>query len=219
VRPSLNPTEVDARTSLVHALTRTGSSIPQREDLHEKVRSPIAGRRLLFVVDASGSQAAQQRMRFVKGAVLSVLEDSTRRRDEVAVIAFRGTEASLVLAPTHSLDDARAALAYLPTGGRTPLAHALEMAATYVTDQTTLILLTDGRANVPRHSGDAWTDAVSAASALRCPALVIDSGAEPPATSRARLLAEALGATHIRLDALAETSILPLIPLAPFAPD
>jgi magnesium chelatase subunit D len=210
---STNPDEVDVRASMVYALTRTGSPAPQREDLHEKVRTPVAGRRLLFVVDASGSQAAQQRMRFVKGAVRSILEESTRHRDEVAVIAFRGAQASLVLAPTKSLDEARAAMAYLPTGGRTPLAHGLEMASTYVTDDTMLILLTDGRANVPSHTDDPWTDAMRAASALRCPSLVIDSGAESPATSRARQLADALGATHIRLDALAEASITSVLPL------
>ncbi len=126
-RPSDNPVEIDARATIVHAVANTGSVRPRIEDLHEVVRAPVGHRRFVFVVDASGSQAPQQRMRFVKGAAVAMLEQSAHRRDEVAIIAFRGAAANLVLPPTCSVDDAVAALAYLPTGGRTPLAHGLEL--------------------------------------------------------------------------------------------
>jgi magnesium chelatase subunit D len=211
-RPSERPLEIDARATVVHALARSGSPRPQTEDLHEIVRAPVGSRRFVFVVDASGSQAAQQRMRFVKGAVVAMLERSARRHDEVVLIAFRGSSASVVLPPTHSVDEATTALAYLPTGGRTPLAHGLELAAHYVTDGTTLILLTDGRANVPSRSDDAWADALGAAAAFTCPALVVDSESEPRETGRARQLAEALGAAHVRLADVDETSMLQLVP-------
>jgi magnesium chelatase subunit D len=210
-RPSPSPAEIDARATVVHALGSTGSARPRVDDLHEKVRAPIASRRFVFVVDASGSQAAQQRMRFVKGAVVAMLKQSARRQDEVALIAFRGPSATLLLPPTRSLEDAASALAYLPTGGRTPLAHGLELAAQHVTDRTTLVLLTDGRANVPSRSENAWADALDAASALRCPALVVDSESAPDAGGRARQLADALGAAHVRLDELDETSLVRLI--------
>jgi len=210
-RPSQRPTEVDIRASVVHAIARNGTPRPGIEDLHETVRAPVAGRRFVFVVDASGSQAAHQRMRFVKGAVVAMLERSARRSDEVVLIAFRGSSASVVLPPTHSVDEATAAMAYLPTGGRTPLAHGLELAAHYVTEGTTLILLTDGRANVPSRSEDAWADALRAAAALTCPALVVDSASEPGETGRARRLAEALGAAHVRLDDVDEMSMLRLV--------
>jgi magnesium chelatase subunit D len=203
--------EVDARATIVHAIADTGSARPRIEDLHEIVRAPAGNRRFVFVVDASGSQAAQQRMRFVKGAAIAMLDRSAQRRDEVAVIAFRGPSASLVLAPTSSVDDAIAALAYLPTGGRTPLAHGLELAAQYVTDDTTLIVLTDGRANVPSRSDDAWQDAVMAAAAFTCAAVVVDSEDPLQPTGRARRLSELLKASYVRLGEVNETAMLRLM--------
>jgi len=210
-RSSETPVEIDARATVVHALASTGLARPRIEDLHEKIRAPLGGRRFVFVVDASGSQAAHQRMRVVKGAVIGILEQSARRQDEVVLIAFRGASASVILPPTRHADDAAAALAYLPTGGRTPLAHGLELAAQYVTDSTTLVLLTDGHANVPTRSDDPWADAVQAAAALKCPVLIVDSEVGPNATGRAGQLAETLGAGHVRLDAVGETSVVHLI--------
>ena len=74
----------------------------------------------MFVVDASGSMAARQRMSAVKGAVLSLLTDAYQRRDKVAVIGFRGAEAELLLPPTHSVEAGAQRLTELRTGGRTP---------------------------------------------------------------------------------------------------
>jgi magnesium chelatase subunit D len=181
------------------------------EDLHEKRRAQQSGTRFIFVVDASGSHAVSQRMRLVKGAVTALLDRSARRHDEVVVVAFRGAAASVVLEPTQDLDEAQSALAYLPTGGRTPLAHGLELAAGYVTDATALIVLTDGRANVPSRGEDAWEDAVNAAGAIKCPALVIDSETGPQRFGRARQLADAMRATYAELDALDETEALRLM--------
>ncbi|MFK4985819.1 VWA domain-containing protein, partial [Klebsiella pneumoniae] len=73
--------------------------------------------------------AARQRMEQVKGTVLSLLEDAYRRRDQVALIAFRGQQAELLLPPCNRVEQAERALRELPTGGRTPLAHALALAA------------------------------------------------------------------------------------------
>ena len=97
-------------------------------DLHQKVKAGRQGSLMLFVVDASGSMAALQRMEMVKATVLSLLRDAYERRDEVGVIAFRGTKAELLLSPTRSVDTAEKQLRDLPTGGRTPLAHALQVA-------------------------------------------------------------------------------------------
>src|SRR6202044_2341231 len=91
---------------------------------------------------------------------------------------------------------------YLPTGGRTPLAHGLDLAARYVTLRTVLILLTDGRAHVPLTSDDGSADALAVAAALTCPALVIDSETGPHPLGRSTLLADAMRATCIRLDGL-----------------
>jgi magnesium chelatase subunit D len=147
-------------------------------------------------------------MALVKGAVNGLLDTSVRHRDEVMVIAFRGAGAEIVLAPTRSADAARLALAYLPTGGRTPLAHGLELAAGHVTDSTVLVLVTDGRANVASAGADPWTDALQAAAAIACPALVIDTETAAQATGRARQLAQAMRATHVLLEGLDEARLL-----------
>src|SRR5207302_11073035 len=87
-------------------------------DLHRKERSGRVGTLLLFVVDASGSMAARRRMELVKGTVLGLLQSAYEQRDEVGVVAFRGTQAEVLLPPTGSVELADRALRELPTGGR-----------------------------------------------------------------------------------------------------
>lgn len=199
-RRSETPRELDLRPSLVHAVTHTGVARIRVEDLHERVRAPRASTRFILIVDSSGSHAIQDRMRLVKGAVGGLLEASHGRHDEVVVIACRGAEAHVLVEPTSSREDADRALDYLPTGGRTPLAHGLELAATYVTDHAVAVLITDGHANVPLRSDDAWADALGAASALNCLALVIDTEDDQRATGNPKKLAAAMRATCIRLE-------------------
>jgi magnesium chelatase subunit D len=148
-RPAADPRELDLRTSIVHTVVNTGSPDLRRDDLHERMRARRAGSRYIFIVDSSGSHAVQARMRLVKGAVTGLLYASHQRGDEVVVISCRGAAAEVLVEPTSSKDDAERALEYLPTGGRTPLAHALELAAGYVTDHAVVIVVTDGHANVP----------------------------------------------------------------------
>lgn len=130
----------------------------------------------IFVVDASGS-AALHRLAEAKGAVELLLADCYVRRDQVALIAFRGNNAELLLPPTRSLARAKRSLAGLPGGGGTPLAAGLD-AAFALADlirrkgQTpTIILLTDGRANIARDGAQgrprAEEDAMNAARQLR----------------------------------------------------
>lgn len=210
-RQAAEPRELDVRATVVHAIGHTGSARPRSYDLHEIVRKPVGGRRYLFVIDASGSQAARQRMRLVKGAVDGLLGNSVRRGDEVAIITFRGPSAEIALAPTSDADSARQALHYLPTGGRTPLAHAFDLAAGLVTDDTVLVLLTDGRANVALHSDDPWADALAAASRVACPALVIDSESGPNAAGRAREIATHMRAAYQPLDAIDSGALIDLV--------
>jgi magnesium chelatase subunit D len=147
----------------------------------------------------------------VKGAVAGLMDTSVRRHDEVAVVVFRGAAAEIVLHPTCDAQEARAALTYLPTGGRTPLAHGLELAAGLVTEDTAMVLLTDGRANVPSRTEDPWADALDAAAAITCPVLVIDSETGPHPSGRARQLADRMHGTHLALDALDEVRLLDLV--------
>jgi magnesium chelatase subunit D len=199
------PVELDLRATLSHTLRETGGLQPRVEDLHERVRKPRTGTRYLFVVDSSGSHAVQQRMRIVKGAISSLLTRSFKREDEVAMIVFRGTSAQVVLEPTQVLPDALAALEYLPTGGRTPLAAALDQARGYLTPATLLILLTDGRANIPLHGGDPWQEALDAAQLMSCNAIVVDTETSAQRLGQCEELAKILGARYLSLEELAQT--------------
>jgi magnesium chelatase subunit D len=188
------------------------------------VRDGRTGTLLAFVVDASGSMAARRRMELVKGTVLGLLRSAYEQRDEVAVIAFRGLQAEVLLPPTRSVEQAEQALRTLPTGGRTPLAHALVTAEAVIHQArrvnsslpVLLILLSDGRANVPLPGtrDDPWQQAVNAAQALAAigvPALVLDSDAGFVRLGRAPQLAQALGATCIPLEEISsETLVLKL---------
>ena len=131
-------------------------------DVREKVRETKTGSLILFVVDASGSMAAQRRMVAVKGAILSLLLDAYQRRDRVGLIAFRGTSAQVLLPPTGSVDLAHTLLREMPTGGRTPLSRGLLLAMEVIEAEKQkdrnvlplLVLLSDGRANVAMGSTD-----------------------------------------------------------------
>ena len=118
------------------------------------MREGREGNLILFAVDASGSMAARQRMRAVKGAVLSLLLDAYQRRDKVGLVTFRGTGAEVALPPTSSVEAAARRLTSLATGGRTPLAAGLARAAQVLATERLrdprrrplLVVVTDGRA-------------------------------------------------------------------------
>jgi magnesium chelatase subunit D len=189
-----------------------------QSDLRRQVKEGKRASLILFVVDASGSMAAQRRMETVKGAVLSLLTDAYRRRDQVAVIAFGGPRATMLLAPTRSVDRAEEDLRELPTGGRTPLPHALQLALTTVKQAGNgkecapiLILLSDGKANVPlSEGGDAWRESVALAEQLAASgvaSLVLDTENGYLRLGRAAQLAEVLGAQCVGLDDLGAESL------------
>ncbi|MEM1263336.1 MAG: magnesium chelatase subunit D [Pseudomonadota bacterium] len=163
----------------------------------------------LFVVDASGSTAAA-RLAEVKGAIELLLAECYVRRDEVALIAFRGTEPECILSPTRSLARAKRELMALPGGGGTPLAGAVDMAAqltgSLIRDgrRVLVVFLTDGRGNIGRDGtpghGEAGAHGLAAAkdfAALGCAALVIDTGRRPRPACRE--FADAAGAEYLPL--------------------
>lgn len=107
----------------------------------------------IFAVDASGS-SAMHRMSEAKGAVELLLSECYVRREKVALVAFRGARAEVLLSPTFALARARRALSSLPGGGATPLASGIETARTLAAagraggQVSLLVMLTDGRANI-----------------------------------------------------------------------
>ena len=215
--PDVRPTDLAVTATLHHSLMRTGglSSAGRlevtAEDLHQKVKAGRQGNLMLFVVDASGSMAALQRMEKVKATVLSLLRDAYERRDEIGVIAFRGTKAELLLSPTRSVDTAEKQLRDLPTGGRTPLAHALQVATDVLNrnsgasrPEPLLIVVSDGKANVALDgTGDAWQQSLEYAQSFgrkAIAALVLDTEVGFVRMGRAGELAAALGAQCLSLE-------------------
>jgi magnesium chelatase subunit D len=163
----------------------------------------------IFVVDASGS-SAMHRLAEAKGAVELLLAQCYVRRDRVALVAFRGQSAEVLLAPTRSLVRARRSLAALPGGGGTPLAAGIDQAAMLADsvrrrgETPLIVLMTDARANVARDGAAdpqrAEEEALQAAGALRrngFAALLIDTSPRPrPVGER---FAAAMGARYLPL--------------------
>jgi magnesium chelatase subunit D len=178
-------------------------------DIRIKRFEEKSDRLLIFAVDASGSSALT-RLAEAKGAVELLLAQAYARRDHVALIAFRGTEAELLLPPTRSLVQTKRRLAELPGGGGTPLAAGMVTAFEQATQATrrgltpTIAFLTDGRANIALDGRadrkQAAIDAQQIARVLRMhgtDAIVIDTGNRPePAL---RNLAQTLDAAYLPL--------------------
>jgi magnesium chelatase subunit D len=183
--------------------------IVTRDDFRVKRIKQRSETTAIFVVDASGSAAAQ-RLGEAKGAVELILADCYVRRDKASLIAFRGKGAEQLLPPTRSLERAKRALAGLPGGGGTPIAMGLDLSLNTALQvrraggRPIIILLTDGRANVTRNGQGsrprATEEALQAARALaslNIQSLMIDVSPDPrPA---ARDLASAMDATYIAL--------------------
>lgn len=183
----------------------------RKEDIRLRRFRQKAGTTTIFVVDASGS-AALHRLGEAKGAVETLLADCYVRRDQVAVVAFRGQGAEVLLPPTPSLVRAKRSLAGLPGGGPTPLASGLDAAAGLAAESARrgraplLVLLTDGRANIARDGTQgrpaAEADALAAAVPIRLagiPTLLVDTSPRPH--PYAKRLAEAMGARYLPLPA------------------
>ena len=197
------------RQSIAGAAARGGRIDVRRDDFRVQRYRERAQTTTIFAVDASGSQALN-RLAEAKGAVELLLADCYVRRDQVALIAFRGPGAEVVLPPTRSLTRARRSLAGLPGGGGTPLAAGIDASRLLVDsvrrkgDSAVLILMTDGRGNLARDGRPdrerAQSDALQAAVELRLcgvQALLIDTAPRPqPAAVK---IAEAMGARYLAL--------------------
>ncbi|HEX9114959.1 MAG TPA: VWA domain-containing protein [Anaerolineae bacterium] len=193
----------------------------KRQDLQRKVRVRRTANLVLFVVDASWSMAAAERMEATKGAILSLLHDAYQRRDQVGLVVFQREDARVVLPPTSSVELAQSALRDIPVGGKTPLSAGLLAAYRVCVGARRrdpevvplIIILTDGAGNVsvtgmpPQEEAGRVADMIHQ-SHLRC--IVINM--EHPAFDRglAMQLAVELGGVcytlpELRADTLVQT--------------
>ena len=158
----------------------------ESQDLRQKIRERKVGNLIVFVVDASASMDAEQRMAATKGAILSLLQDAYVRRDRVAVVIFKNRTAEVVLRPTSSVSLARRRLEKLSVGGTTPLTHGLMAGYKVVktellrdpTIRPLLVLISDGRGNISMFKEEPLVEAQKVAALIEAEnidALVIDS--------------------------------------------
>ncbi|MFF4020433.1 putative cobaltochelatase [Streptomyces sp. NPDC001843] len=193
--------------------------VVRRDDLRQATREGREGNLVLFVVDASGSMAARQRMSAVKGAVLSLLLDAYQRRDKVGLVTFRGKDAQVALPPTSSVDAAAARLESLPTGGRTPLAAGLLRAHEVLrverlrdpARRALVVVVTDGRATGGPEPVALAGRAARLFAAEGVASVVVDCESGPVRLGLAGQLAGELGGTAVTLDELRADSIAGLV--------
>ncbi|MGW7089879.1 putative cobaltochelatase [Streptomyces sp. NPDC054871] len=193
--------------------------VVRRDDLRQATREGREGNLVLFVVDASGSMAARQRMSAVKGAVLSLLLDAYQRRDKVGLVTFRGADAEVALPPTSSVDAAAARLESLPTGGRTPVAAGLLKAHEVLrverlrdpARRPLVVVVTDGRATGGVEPVAQAGRAARLFGAAGIASVVVDCESGPVRLGLAGQLAGELGGTAVTLDELRAESIAGLV--------
>ena len=194
-----------------------GKIMIRKEDFRIKRYQERTQTLTMFIVDASGS-SAMHRLAEAKGAVELLLAECYIRRDQVAVMSFRGSVAELILAPTRSLVKAKRALSGLPGGGGTPLSRAIdesfEIASVSMRKglTPTLVFLTDGRANIakdgspgrPKAMEDAQQSA-RAASYYSFKSLWIDTS--PQARDEGKAMAALLGSMYLPLPNAGATEV------------
>jgi magnesium chelatase subunit D len=196
-----------------------GRPRPAVDDVRRAVREGREGNLVIFLVDASGSMAARDRMAAVSGATLSLLRDAYQRRDKVAVITFRQQDAQLLLPPTSSVYIASRRLARFDTGGKTPLAQGLLAARDVVVREkardrarrSLVVVITDGRATGGPDPLGRAREAAARLVAEGAAAVVIDCETSHVRLGLAEQLAGHLGAPSVRLAHLRADSLTDVV--------
>lgn len=197
----------------------SGRPRPLPEDVRRAIREGREGNLVIFVVDASGSMAARDRMSAVSGAAMSLLRDAYQRRDKVAVITFRGQDARVVLPPTSSVYIASRRLARFDTGGKTPLAQGLLAARDVVIREkardrarrSLVVVLTDGRATGGPDPLRRARQAAAALVAEGAAAVVVDCETSFVRLGLAQELATQLGSPAVQLEQLRADELTRLV--------
>ncbi len=188
------------------------------QDIREKVKESKIGNLIVFVVDASGSMGAQQRMMAVKGAISSILTDAYQKRDTVSLVVFRGNAAEVVLPPTNSIVLAKKTMDKMPTGGKTPLGDGLIKAHELIVKEMSknakirpmMVLLSDGRGNVSISGSKPMEEIEKICVVIkesRYPVLVLDSETGMLTLGFAKRLADKMNANYLKLDDLRTETI------------
>ncbi len=194
----------------------------ERPDYREKIRVRRIRNLICFVVDASWSMAAEQRMQATKSAVLSLLRDAYQRRDQVGLVSFQRDGAKVLLPLTNSVDLAEQRLRSMPSGGKTPLTHGLLLGYEVLhraqrRDPQALplmVLLTDGQANVsltgmrPQEEAYRMADFVADAG---IEGIVIDTEHPNFVRGLARTLAQHLQAPYYHLAELGDGALVDVV--------
>ena len=210
------------RAAAPHQRVRQGSQavVIHPEDVRVWVRAKRTAANILFLVDASGSMGARERMRMVKGAILSLLQEAYQKRDRVGLIAFRRDRAETLLPMTRSVELAEKQLRELPTGGRTPLAEGLAHALQMLHElerrgggKNVLVLVTDGRANAKEGDagGQRALQAAEEVAGTQALSLVLDTERAVPRVGIAPELARRMDARYYTLEQLSAEGVLEIV--------
>jgi Mg-chelatase subunit ChlD len=185
----------------------------EMDEVQRKVRVRRTANLILFVVDASWSMAASERMEATKGAILTLLLDAYQKRDEVGLVIFQKDRAQVLLPPTSSVELARKALEDIPVGGKTPLSSGLYTSFEVIEKAKRsneeilplMVLLTDGAGNVSMGNVPPQQEALKIAQLFRenhIRAVVINTEHEAFDRGLAKSLAEEMGAECFSLKEL-----------------
>lgn len=188
------------------------------QDIREKVREKRTGATILFAVDASGSMGAKRRMGAVKGAVLSLLKEAYQKRDNIGIVVFRKDSSEVLLNITRSVDLAEKCLRKLPTGGKTPLAAGLHTSYQILkTDKIKnpdslqyLVIISDGKANVPLKTDNPLEDAFSLGEKIRnegIKTMVIDTEKNYIEYGFAKELAKKMDSEYIKISQITKSDV------------
>ncbi len=193
---------VDAAASVRAAAARGSDSVESR-DLRQSVRSGESNALVVFALDASASMRGP--MRTAKGVALELLQDAYEQRDDVAVVAFAGDDAEVLLPPTDSVTLAARHLKELPVGDRTPLPAGLrttsEVVARADPGTSVVVLVTDGRANASENPTAETRAAAEALADRGAHVVAVDAGGDDR-TGLTGDVVEATGGERVPLSAL-----------------
>ena len=189
-------------------------------DIREKKRMRKIGNTIVFVVDSSGSMGVSQRMKETKAAIFSLLIDAYQKRDKVALVVFKQNNAELILPPTSSVELAKKALEYIPTGGKSPLNHGLMTGLQCIMSEfkkhkdckPLLVLISDGRVNVSINKEmkpmDEATQIANQIKTKQIDSLVIDTEKGYIRLGKLREIADSMGAKYLQIEELKAESIV-----------